>query len=315
MGNYRKMALLGLPVAQQYSEQLSNLERELAALVQEISDQAQDAETALQWLSGLSADLANIVARTCFRMSATKAYAELCLDRMRGMAMRPVRGFTSLDDFTERRLLPAMRTCEAFSSRLENLFERASATSALLRTRVDTALAQRNQELLASMNRRTELQLHLQRTVESLSVIAITYYALGVWEKAKPGLAAISGLGGGPLFDLLLVPAVFLAALFLMRRLTRSAHHKAVANRTPSYLPDALSDQTHIGKARQAGQGAVPRLLKPRKTPCATSIPHARVSGDRHPDRMRDQTGRQGFDRYAPPLMTQALSTNSIEAT
>ena len=38
-------------------------------------------------------------------------------------------------------------------------------------------LERQNQELLAQMNRRAKLQLHLQETVEGLSVVAITYYA------------------------------------------------------------------------------------------------------------------------------------------
>ena len=69
-----------------------------------------DADAVLEDLSSLSAELAQIVARTRYRMSATQAYAELCLDRIRRLEVAPVRGYRSLDDFTERRLLPAMRT-------------------------------------------------------------------------------------------------------------------------------------------------------------------------------------------------------------
>src|SRR3546814_4084357 len=65
---------------------------------------------------------------------------------------------------------------------------RTAWTSALLRTRVDTALARRNRDLLASMDRRTALQLRLQHTVEGLSVVAISYYALGLWHHLKEAL-------------------------------------------------------------------------------------------------------------------------------
>ena len=47
----------------------------------------------------------------------------------------------------------------------------------MLRTRVDIEIERQNQELLAQMNRRAKIQLHLQETVEGLSVVAITYYA------------------------------------------------------------------------------------------------------------------------------------------
>ena len=42
---------------------------------------------------------------------------------------------------------------------------------------MDVEIERQNQELLAQMNRRAKIQLHLQETVEGLSVVAITYYA------------------------------------------------------------------------------------------------------------------------------------------
>src|SRR3546814_11110733 len=71
------------------------------------------------------------------------------------------------------------------------LAQRTAWTSAVLRTRVDTARARRNRVLLASMDRRTALQLRLQHTVEGLSVVAISYYALGLWHHLKDALEKI----------------------------------------------------------------------------------------------------------------------------
>ena len=68
------------------------------------------------------------------------------------------------------RLTTAMRA-------LDDLSGRIARNSQLLRTRVDIEIERQNQELLAQMNRRAKIQLHLQETVEGLSVVAITYYA------------------------------------------------------------------------------------------------------------------------------------------
>lgn len=73
-----------------------------------------------------------------------------------------------------------MRTCDSFSARLDDFSQRAAWTSALLRTRIDIALAKQNRDLLESMNRRTRLQLRLQQTVEGLSVVAIGYYTVAL---------------------------------------------------------------------------------------------------------------------------------------
>ncbi|WP_313804385.1 DUF3422 domain-containing protein [Sphingobium sp.] len=209
LGNYRKIALLGLPEAQQATPLLTALEQRLTAITSRVAQKDADADQVLEQLSALSAELAEIVARTRYRMSATQAYAEICRDRIRRLAVVPVRGYRSLDDFTERRLLPAMRTCDAFIRRLEDLAQRTAWTSALLRTRVDTALARRNRDLLASMDRRTGLQLRLQHTVEGLSVVAISYYALGLWHHLKEALE-LQGVHLPGWVDIALFPATII---------------------------------------------------------------------------------------------------------
>ena len=50
----------------------------------------------------------------------------------------------------------------------------------LLRTRVDVDRSRQSQQLLESMDRRADLQLRLQHTVEGLSVVAISYYAVNL---------------------------------------------------------------------------------------------------------------------------------------
>ena len=180
LGNYRKMALLGLPLAQSLTPQVTALEQRLSALTGAVAERVSEDDQLLEELSFLSAELARLMAQTRYRMSATRAYAQLSTDRLHSLGVSPVRGHPTLADFTERRLIPAMRTCDSFSKRLEDLSQRVAWTSSLLRTRVDTALARQNRDLLDSMNRRTHLQLRLQQTVESLSVVAISYYLVGL---------------------------------------------------------------------------------------------------------------------------------------
>ena len=181
LGNYRKMALLGLPVAQRLAADVTGLERKLAAVTAQVAQGGMADDALLAELSFLSAELARIMAETRYRMSASRAYAELSTDRVKQLRSQSVSGYQSLTEFTERRLLPAIRTCNAFSARVEDLSQRAAWTSALLRTRVDTALAKQNVALLASMNRRTDLQLRLQQAVEGLSIAAISYYFVGLF--------------------------------------------------------------------------------------------------------------------------------------
>jgi uncharacterized membrane-anchored protein len=221
LGNYRNMALLGLPLAQSLTPQVTALEQRLSALTGAVAARVSEDDQLLDELSFLSAELARLMAETRYRMSATRAYAQLSTDRLQSLAVGGVRGHPTLADFTERRLIPAMRTCNSFSQRLEDLSQRVAWTSSLLRTRVDTALARQNRDLLDSMNRRTHLQLRLQQTVEGLSVVAISYYLVGLLgyvfkalHESFPRLAPEIATG-------VAVPAVALLVVMAMRSIRR----------------------------------------------------------------------------------------------
>ncbi|MEO7186937.1 MAG: DUF3422 domain-containing protein, partial [Sphingomicrobium sp.] len=215
LSNYRNIALLGLPVAQSLTPEVSGIEQRLAALTVDIAAKQADDDRALAELSFLSAELARIMAATRFRMSATLAYADVVAARLRSLDIVKVPGHQTLTGFTERRLAPATRTCASFVTRLDDLSRRVGWTSDLLRTRIETATAAQSRDLLASMNRRTKLQLRLQHTVEGVSIVAISYYALGLLGYILPAL----GLSAHEkIVKAALVPIILLMAWLGFRR-------------------------------------------------------------------------------------------------
>lgn len=175
---YRMMALLGLPVAKEVGRWLFNGEKQLAELMDRIGQarSAQDERDVLSSLSALAAEVEHSVARTTFRFGAAHAYHGLVMQRIAELRETRISGLPTFNEFMQRRLLPAMNTCEAIARRQEELSARVARNSQLLRTRVDIELERQNQELLAQMNSRAKLQLRLQETVEGLSVVVLTYY-------------------------------------------------------------------------------------------------------------------------------------------
>ena len=175
---YRMMALLGLPVAKEVGRWLYGGEKELAELMENIGKTSSPGEErqVLDKLSRLAADVEHSVARTTFRFGASHAYHGLVMQRIEELRESRISGLPTFFEFMQRRLLPAMNTCQAISRRQEELSGRVARTSQLLRTRVDMELEHQNQELLTQMNRRAKLQLRLQETVEGLSVVVLTYY-------------------------------------------------------------------------------------------------------------------------------------------
>lgn len=175
---YRLMALLGLPVAKEVGRWLYKGENQLAELMDRIGGARtpEDERDVLASLSALAAEVENSVARTTFRFGAARAYHGLVMQRIEELRETRISGLPTFYEFMQRRLLPAMNTCEAISRRQEELSGRVARNSQLLRTRVDIELERQNQELLGQMNRRAKLQLRLQETVEGLSVVVLTYY-------------------------------------------------------------------------------------------------------------------------------------------
>ena len=119
-----------------------------------------------------------------------------------------------------RRYQPAMRTVNATQTRLSALSERAMRTGDLLRTRVDVERSAQNQALLESMDKRAALQLRLQHTVEGLSVVAISYYAVSLAGYLLYPLTAATGISKGMLTAAITLPVVALVWL-LVRRIRR----------------------------------------------------------------------------------------------
>jgi len=94
----------------------------------------------------------------------------------------------------------------------------------LLRTRVDVERQTQNQELLSSMNRRADVQLQLQRTVEGLSVVAISYYATGLSLYVLTPLSGVMGMSKSVL-TAAVVPLVVGSVYLALRRIRKHIPH------------------------------------------------------------------------------------------
>ncbi len=179
---YRSLALLSLPLARQVGPQVRAIDLRLEGLTAGLgtANALDEQKRLLAELTDMWAELERLTALTAYRFSATAAYEALVRSRSALLAEQASPEQQSINSFMMRRFEPAIRTCTSLAERQEALSTRLTRTANLLRTRVDVVVEEQNSELLASMNRRTRLQLRLQETVEGLSVAAITYYAVGL---------------------------------------------------------------------------------------------------------------------------------------
>lgn len=190
---YSMMALLAFPLAREIAPSVAGIERALVDVAEALArtDAAGEERPLLGRLSELAAEAEALAARTSYRFGAARAYHALVEGRVTELREQRIEGQQTLAEFLDRRLTPAMRTCETTRERLERLSERVARASEMLRTRIDVMLAAQNRDLLASMDRRVKLQLRLQATVEGLSVAAITYYVVGLIAYIGQAAAAV----------------------------------------------------------------------------------------------------------------------------
>ncbi len=229
---YRVMAMLALPEARRLTPRLNAAESALSEIAADIAGPRSPSDAGgseaervtLDRLTEIAAELEKIKAETAYRFDAARAYEAIVWERLEAIREERVGNRQLFKEFMARRFKPAMRTCAAASNRLDGLTDRVSRAANLLRTRVDVSLEAQNQKLLESMNRRAQLQLRLQETVEGLSVVAISYYAVGLAGFALRPLGDWLGIGETTLNALLVAPVVLLVWFFLKsvkRRLDR----------------------------------------------------------------------------------------------
>lgn len=227
---YRMMALLGLPNAQQAAPVLNAIEAELARLSAGMSDSADavasedpDGERdLLHKITALAARIEKLALENSYRFAASKAYFQLVQARIEELRESRINGVPTIREFMDRRLAPAMNTCESMVRRQEALAERIGRTNDLLRTRVGIVQEQQNRRILESLNTRAAQQLRLQQAVEGLSVVAISYYSIGLVSYAGKAIKA-AGIPVNPdIVTGVMIPLMVGAVWYGLRRM----HHQ-----------------------------------------------------------------------------------------
>lgn len=223
---YRSVALLGLPEAHRAGPIVSKLEHALGEIFTELNTKknTQENQNILNQLYRIAMDLEALMIDTQFRFAASRAYLGIVAQRLEAIGEENHLDYVTLKTFLLRRITPAIQTCDAVERRQSALAEKITRASDLLRTQLDLDLQVQNQVLLKALNARSEMQYRLQQTVEGLSVVAISYYAVSLLYYLFKGVAAPFGLSVNMLVALS-VPIVATLVWMAIRRI-RKGHQE-----------------------------------------------------------------------------------------
>src|SRR6056297_71072 len=220
---YKTMSMLGLAKVREMGPLMGDLDQRLSGLIGNMPGGETRAEDTLDDLLSISAELEGLVAQTSYRFGATAAYERIVQQRISVLREERFNGRQTFGEFMMRRYDPAMRTVRSTKERLDAMADRAMRAGELLRTRVDVERSAQNQALLESMNRRADMQLRLQRTVEGLSVVAISYYAVSLAGYLLYPLAAPLEISKGLLMAMATPPVVG-AVWWMVNRIRKRMH-------------------------------------------------------------------------------------------
>jgi len=223
---YRMMALLALPKARAILPELPDADRQLVALTAALADEKEDSDEALlAELAQLAAVMENKISATYARFNATRNYAALVDIRLEQLRETKIEGVPSLTEFLQRRLTPALSTCQSVDQWLHQLSQRIANLNQLLLTRIDVRRKQQNQDILESLNRRSQMQLRMQQAIEMLSIAAVTYATVSLLGLALNGLKSVGIHINADLTMLLAIPVVgyfvYLGVVYLHEQIER----------------------------------------------------------------------------------------------
>ncbi|QIE40609.1 DUF3422 domain-containing protein [Rhodobacteraceae bacterium SC52] len=218
---YKTVSMLGLAMSRELNGQMNRIESDLSAMVGDMSSETSGPEETLKDLLSMAADLENLSTKSTFRFGATGAYEALVNQRIAVLREERFEGRQTFGEFMMRRYDPAMRTVKAAETRLASMTDRAIRAGGLLRTRVDVERSAQNQQLLESMDERADMQLRLQKTVEGLSVVAISYYAVSLVLYIVAPFGEVLNLSKTVL-SALVAPPVVLAVWYMVHRIRKA---------------------------------------------------------------------------------------------
>ncbi|NUT78114.1 DUF3422 domain-containing protein [Pseudomonas sp. C1C7] len=223
---YRMMASLSLPAAKQLSSQLNVFDKKLAELSERnAAPDSSNAKELLTEIAGLSAEVVSLSAKHRHRFSATQAYAQLVFERLAELRENHAGDCQRMGIFIERRFKPTVRYCAVTEQRLDVLAKSVANLGELLQARVQVEMEEQNAEILNSLNARADAQIKIQRAVEGLSIIAITYYVLSLFKLLYSGIHVLGVDVSQRTAVMVMAPVAALVLLKVLMRIRAVKHH------------------------------------------------------------------------------------------
>ncbi|MEK6693030.1 MAG: DUF3422 family protein, partial [Nitrospirota bacterium] len=178
-------------------------------------------ETLKEWLHGLSTllgDVSSLLNEVSHYSADTFSRVDVIKNILREWDEDSLKGLPPLGNFYSRATLTLGDDYQRLLGRIEGIKGEMMDIITILRTKVDLITQDQSLELQKSMDETTKTQVRLQRTVEGLSVIVISYYITAIAKYIFDGIRAAGLINiSTTVLTALFVPVAILISFFLIR--------------------------------------------------------------------------------------------------
>ncbi len=116
-----------------------------------------------------------------FRFQASKSYTPIIDQKIKELSFSKIDGLLAYDLFLNNKLEPCFRSISNTEQRLNETISYSEKNLLLIKTNIDLETNNYNSETLKNMDKKKDIQIKLQKTVEGLSTIILTYYSVNLF--------------------------------------------------------------------------------------------------------------------------------------
>jgi uncharacterized membrane-anchored protein len=234
--NYYHLVMLPFQAFSRAVDQIHDYEQRHLYQRAVLSEQlgGSDPQTLQKWLTVLTQDLlqvSRLAESMRYRLSASVPYDSIVRGNLTAMQERAYPPLRPISEYIYWKITGVTDGYQQLLRRIDAMEKDFEATVAVLRTQIELrlqeqnlALQDQNIKLLASVDSTTRGQAILQRTVESLSVIVITYYLTGLAQYLFKAMYEAGWMKSATLATAVFIPVAFGLSFGLMaigRRIIR----------------------------------------------------------------------------------------------
>jgi uncharacterized membrane-anchored protein len=229
--NYKNLILFPLDEFNQHMDRFYQLEKDQVVKREEISRGLESASPKQfkEWLILLTRTLSEVNRigdNVRYHLASAVPYDSILNATLSELKEIGEHSYQPLGYFIKRKVRGIADGYLRLIERIDALNKALEGTVAVLRTRVDLAMEEQNLALLKSVDQTTKNQVHLQQTVEGLSVIVLTYYITGIASYFFKGIGEWGLIQSPGLATGLFLPVSFAIAFGLVYRVKKSLHHR-----------------------------------------------------------------------------------------